>query len=1092
MKESRGVSGVKLAVPVVAILVWALLVSPAGAVAAEKPDQAIVPNQYIVLFKSSVDHPGELARSQTQNRGGSVGFVYHDLNGFSGELTPAVVEALRKDPRVASVEPNVRGGVAAQATPTGIKRIFATTNEALDIDEKDDVRVNANVAVVDTGIDYKHPDLNVGGRTDCSGEAKKATECINESGTDGYGHGTHVAGTIGAIDNGEGVVGVAPGVRLWGVKVLDSSGGGTLGEFIAGVEWITATRKDANPENDIEVANASLRYFTTSSEATSKALKESVEAGVVWVVAAGNESEPVQYIPGIDPNVITVSALTDYDGIPGGKGSPTCINWGEDDKLAAFSNYGKDVEIIAPGVCIYSTWKNGTYAFDSGTSMASPHVAGAAAVLAAKSIPKSMKDVEAIRSTLIKDGKTAETEGGSNWTDTSGDGIQEPLLYAGGFPPPLATTEAATSITQLEATLNATVNPKGFKTTYQFEYGKTTFYGKLVPVPAKEVGSGTEGVKVSEKLSLAAQKASLEPNATYHFRVVATNAGGTTKGEDLTFTTPRAVNPPTFSLSFGEAGTGNGQFTGPSDLAIDPEGNIWVSEESGSRVQKFNSKGEFLLKFGTKGKEDGQFTNLHGVTVDPSGNVWTVESSRVQKFNSKGEFLLKFGSSGSGNGQFAIASGITSDPAGNIWTSEVGSTNRVQKFNSKGEFLLKAGGTGSGDGQFKQPYGVSSDKEGNIWVGDSTNARLQKLDSKGRFLDKYGEAGTGDGKFTAAGDVGVDSQGNLWALDQTRVQEIYPEGEYVTKFGEAGSGKGQFSTMLTGIEADAAGNLWIVDRGNSRIQKWAPGTAYPVTTTAASSTGRTTATLNGLINPQGKATSYQFEWGTTQAFGATVPVPAKSIGSGSSAVKVSELLSGLKAGTTYYYHVLAISEAGTTYGETRHFRTQAPAGAEAKWRIGDKTLAELGLEKATFSSSGTMTIDIPGWNSTFKCTETTTGGEISGTNGVKETITLTGCKLLQAEQCIVEPVYLPTVSGTVGSLTSKETFLLETKGAGCAFWKKTFMSTPNFSLEVGLEGLSLPINTSGETLAGANPVIVTGVSTWWLNAEQIGKTLGYW
>ena len=140
-----------------------------------------------------------------------------------------------------------------------------------------------------------------------------------------------------------------------------------------------------------------------------------------------------------------------------------------------------------------------------------------------------------------------------------------------------------------------------------------------------------------------------------------------------------------------------------------------------------------------------------------------------------------------------------------------------------------------------------------------------------------------------------------------------------------------------------------------------------------------------------------------------------------------------------------------------------------------------------------MTIEIPSLQATFKCTETTTGGEISTTTGAKETIALSSCKLLQDEKnCTVQPINLPTVSGTVSSLTSKESLLIETTGAGCAWFKSISMTTPNFSLEVGTEGLELPINTSGKTLFGTNEVLFTGVSKWWLTGESKGKEVGFW
>src|SRR5207342_2893832 len=292
-----------------------------------------------------------------------LGFVYPVINGYSVKnLSRGDVEALRNDPRVKYVSPDRKVEAFSQATPTGIERAFATANEGLAIDEADDFRVDADVAVIDTGVDYEHPDLNVVARTDCVLEG--IDECEDDGGQDGHGHGTHVAGTIGALDNGEGVVGVAPGARLWAVKVIADSGSGAFSWVVAGVEWVTAHA------DQIEVANMSLGCGC-SEPAVEEAIEASVEAGVVYVVAAGNSNADVKsFTPAKNPDAITVSALADYDGKAGGEAEPlkydTCDepseeNYGADDTRASFSNYGKDVEVAAPGVCILSTWKKGQY-----------------------------------------------------------------------------------------------------------------------------------------------------------------------------------------------------------------------------------------------------------------------------------------------------------------------------------------------------------------------------------------------------------------------------------------------------------------------------------------------------------------------------------------------------------------------------------------------------------------------------------------------------------------------------------------------------------------------------------------------------------
>jgi hypothetical protein len=369
----------------------------------------------MIIFKDGVDVDATV-HDLAQAHGLTVRLVYrHALRGMAASVPEGRLKALARDPRVAYVEADQEVHLFVQEVPTGIRRIFADENANITIDGVDDLRVDVDVAVIDTGIDFEHPDLNVVARTDCSGGSPFKQSCKDGSGKDGNGHGTHVAGTIGAIDNDIGVVGVAPGARLWAVKVLRDDGSGYISWIVAGIDWVTA-RAD-----QIEVANMSLGCECTS-QAMDDAIANSVAAGVVYAVAAGNDDkDAAAFSPANHPDVITVSALADFDGEPGGLGPSTCRS-DQDDTLADFSNWGDLIEVTAPGVCILSTWKDGGYNTISGTSMASPHVAGAAALLASgANDPSSKAEVEAIRQTLIDTGNF-------DWTDDSGDGIQEPLL----------------------------------------------------------------------------------------------------------------------------------------------------------------------------------------------------------------------------------------------------------------------------------------------------------------------------------------------------------------------------------------------------------------------------------------------------------------------------------------------------------------------------------------------------------------------------------------------------------------------------------------------------------------------------------------
>jgi subtilisin family serine protease len=262
-----------------------------------------------------------------------------------------------------------------------------------------------------------------------------------------------VAGTIGALDNGIGVVGVAPGARIWAVKVLNSKGSGYTSWIVAGIDWVTANAAT------IEVANMSLGG-AGFNQAEYDAIQGAVNKGVAFAVAAGNEDDDANnYSPSGFDNVLSVSALADFNGLPGGGASPTC-RVDVDDTLADFSNWGPEVDVAAPGVCILSTYpvEKGEYGTISGTSMASPHAAGALALLASKNKPLNATDVYNLYSKV-------KSTGNLNWTDDSGDGIQEPLLdvsntaifapvlIAGGTansPPTVTITSPADGITFVE------------------------------------------------------------------------------------------------------------------------------------------------------------------------------------------------------------------------------------------------------------------------------------------------------------------------------------------------------------------------------------------------------------------------------------------------------------------------------------------------------------------------------------------------------------------------------------------------------------------------------------------------------------------
>lgn len=383
-----------------------------GPAAATPSQQA---SGYIVVLRAGTDAPS-VAAQQARANGAAIGHIYqHALRGYSARMSAAAAARLATDPQVLFVQSDGVVSIDAQTLPTGINRIDGELSST--ISGNGSGSVNVDVAVIDTGIDLTHPDLNVS-RT-------RSVNCsTGGSANDGNGHGTHVSGTIGALDNADGVVGVAPGARLWAVRVLNNAGSGSFADVICGIDFVTAHA------GEIEVANMSLGGSGSDSacgsnrDAMHEAICRSVAAGVTYAVAAGNESDnAANHVPAAYDEVITVSALADFNGLPGGGAAPTCRS-DVDDTFADFSNFGADVDLIAPGVCILSTWKRGGFNTISGTSMATPHVAGGAALYKSNNPGASPAQV-----------KTAlQNAGNLNWnTATDPDGTPDRLLNVDTF-----------------------------------------------------------------------------------------------------------------------------------------------------------------------------------------------------------------------------------------------------------------------------------------------------------------------------------------------------------------------------------------------------------------------------------------------------------------------------------------------------------------------------------------------------------------------------------------------------------------------------------------------------------------------------------
>ncbi|KAI9102806.1 serine protease [Phlyctochytrium arcticum] len=359
---------------------FAALASSSSVLAAPQPSRVAgtaIPESYIIVFKdgvqasavnqhwsslaASIKAPGLTAQSITIDASAPAGTygIRHQYNfgkfkGYAARLPADVAERLRNDPSVALVEQDkVITTLGEQLNPPswGLARISSRSLPLpTNYTYPDSAGTNVDAYIIDTGIAIDHPDFN--GRAIIG---KSFTTDGNDK--DGHGHGTHVAGTIGST-----TYGVAKNVNLIAVKVLGADGSGTNADVIAGVDYVA---QNAAATGRKSVANMSLGGGISST--LDAAVQSAIASGVVFAVAAGNSAgDACNRSPARVPEAITVAASD--------------VN----DRLASFSEKGKCVDIIAPGVSITSTWNDGNTKSISGTSMATPHVAGVVALALAE------------------------------------------------------------------------------------------------------------------------------------------------------------------------------------------------------------------------------------------------------------------------------------------------------------------------------------------------------------------------------------------------------------------------------------------------------------------------------------------------------------------------------------------------------------------------------------------------------------------------------------------------------------------------------------------------------------------------------------
>ncbi len=450
----------------VAILGSVATVAPPGPAGARlQSSQVDDVRDYIVVLRERQDVP-DVARRHAGDYQARVARTYsRALDGYAARIPERQLDRLREDPRVAYVVEDLpvtaQGTVAlnGETAPTGVRRIEAAT-ESTSRQASD-----ANVAVLDTGIDLDHPDLN----------ARAGKNCVAEGADpeDDHGHGTHVAGIIAASNNGIGVVGVAPGTAVYAVKVLDSGAAGNVSQLLCGIEWVTANGSGLG----IRVVNMSVAVSPAFNDGNCgrsdpdplhTAICNATAAGITFVAAAGNHDADVASVaPASYPEVLAAAAMVDSDGSPGGTGGVSCSGR-PDDTVMSGSNFAvaqseRDHLLAAPGDCVTSTAPGGGYGFRVGTSMASAHLAGSVALCIGDGAPgpcagKSPSEIiRQLRSDAADRSASTPGYGFAGDSDTSGNGrYYGHLVWPGGV-----ADRAPVTTTTSPAVTAGTTDPEG-------------------------------------------------------------------------------------------------------------------------------------------------------------------------------------------------------------------------------------------------------------------------------------------------------------------------------------------------------------------------------------------------------------------------------------------------------------------------------------------------------------------------------------------------------------------------------------------------------------------------------------------------------